>query len=215
MLSVNVDATTIEIATDTLQVKDAGITAAKLGTGVGTVLLYDYTVAGSDKASIDTGVDTPDAGIAGTSAFSGAYRVLEIWLYARTDESVAKSVVNITLNNTGGTSYDNQRITGDNTTAAAGAGVGSASAQIFAPGASAAANYFGGGRLSVPNYAGTVGYKHLEFVGGMNDSSGANEHAAVRIFMFTSTSAVTRFATAPATAAKKFKVGTRLLIYAR
>src|ERR1044072_1467127 len=37
-LSVNVDGSTLEIATDTLQVKDAGITSAKLGTGARRVV---------------------------------------------------------------------------------------------------------------------------------------------------------------------------------
>ncbi|HWE83047.1 MAG TPA: hypothetical protein VG265_15450, partial [Gaiellaceae bacterium] len=42
-------------------------------------LLYDYTVTGSVKASIDTDVDGSFAGL-----LSGAYNVLEIFIYART-----------------------------------------------------------------------------------------------------------------------------------
>lgn len=168
-------------------------------------LLFDSEVAGADAASIDTGA----------SGIAAGYKVLEIWLYARTDEAVAKSVVDITLNNDSGANYDAQRITGDNATAAAGAGAGATLFQVFVPGASAAANFFGGFRITIPNYTGTVGYKFIELVGGMNDTNNANQHAAVRIFNYRSTTAISRLAVAPDTAAKKFKVGSRLTIFGR
>jgi hypothetical protein len=80
--------------------------------GLGSsVLLYDFTVAGADKASIDTGVDTPDAGSAGTSAFA-ALRMLEIFIIARTDNVASTSAVLTTLNNDSGANYDLVRLTG-------------------------------------------------------------------------------------------------------
>ncbi len=181
----------------------------------GSVLLYDYTVAGSDKATIDTAVDTPDAGIAGTSAFSTAYRVLEVWLYSRTDESVVKSPVDITLNNDNSAFYDHQRVVGDSTTAAAGSSVAGTVFQIFAPGASTATSVFGVMQFTFPFYASTVGFKAGVVIEGLADTTAANNHAGVRGITYRSTSALTRLKFAPDTAAKKFKVGTRLLIYAR
>lgn len=192
----------------------AYVDAAAGGVGA-SVLLYDYTVAGSDKASIDTGVDTPDAGSAGTSAFSGAYRVLEIWIYARTDESSAFSNFNMTVNNDGSSIYDKSQISVVNTTVAGALTLAQASWSMSAPGASDASGVFGLSQLTIPNYAGTVGNKFAIGTNSVLDTTAANVATIARTYGYRSTSAITRVAVVPVTALKKFKVGSRLLIYAR
>ncbi len=50
-------------------------------------LVYRYTVTGSDKASIDTGVDTADAG---SNDWTNG-DLLEVFLYSRTDEATSST----------------------------------------------------------------------------------------------------------------------------
>ncbi len=180
------------------------------------VLLYDYEVTGSDKASIDTGVDTPSAGVAGTAAFP-ALRTLEVWLYVRTDETVLQSQVNVNLNNDGSSIYDAMRVSGTDSSAPGSApNAGIATWAFLVSGASVQANAFGVVRLTMPNYAGTVGYKTAEsLTATLLDSTSANNNIAIRGNLYRSTSAVNRLAVTPNVAGKKLKVGTRLLIYAR
>ncbi len=183
--------------------------------GLTSVLLYDYTVTGSDKASIDTGVDTPDAGIAGTSAFA-AGRVLEVYLYARTDEAVAFSTINGLFNNDGSSVYSRQRVRGSATTASASSATNEAVMNFSVHGASATAGIFSLHTLVMHNYAGTVAAKAFTYEQNLCDK------AATMIidlwgcvYLPASPAAVTRYSVTPATAGKKFKVGTRLTILAR
>ncbi len=180
----------------------------------GSVLLYDYTVAGSDKASIDTGADTPNAGIAGTSAFP-ALRMLEIFIYGRTDESVTRSDIDLTFNNDAGTThYFNQyaRVVGTIVS-----GVQSNSQAGWEPvvaGGNFTASVFGVTTIWIPNYASTVGFKSGTYVSGIVDGTSADA-SLMGGFNYNQTTAITRFKFTPHTAGKKLKVGTRLLIYAR
>lgn len=177
-----------------------------------SVLLYDYEVSGSDKASIDTGADTPQAGIAGTSAFPGL-RILEVWICARTDAAGAAAAMNITLNNDGTGIYDVQRVQGNNATSAISAAINQTEWQVTAHG-SGGSGEPAVGRLTIPNYAGTVFSKTAEFTGAVPDSTAANEIVNIRALGYRSTSAITRLKVA-ATGSEKLKVGSRLMIYAR
>jgi hypothetical protein len=53
VLSVNVDASTIEINSDTLRVKDAGITNAKVATGIDAAKLADGSVSNTEFQYLD------------------------------------------------------------------------------------------------------------------------------------------------------------------
>lgn len=177
-----------------------------------SALVYRYTVAGSDKASIDTGVDTADAG---DNDWTGG-DLLECYLYSRTDEAVPVSQLNLTFNNDGGGNYDRRRVQDPGSNAVAGAAA-VAQANIFfnTCGASDSANYFGYARFFIPNYAGTTGYKAAMIDAGTPDATGSNIYLQLFAAAYRSTSAITRLKVIPNTAGKKLKVGTQLLIYKR
>ncbi len=179
-----------------------------------SILLYDYEVTGSDKASIDTGVDTPQAGVAGTSAFP-ALRVLEIFVYARTDESTDVSIVTMIFNNDATSIYDleQQRANGVNNTGAS----STARGNLFTvmPAANSTANVFGQIAVTMPNYAGTVGWKPYVLAASDPNTSGTSQVLDHVGGEYRSTSAITRFKVAVNTGGQKLKVGTRLLVYAR
>lgn len=186
------------------------------GGGIGaSELIYRYTVTGSDKASIDTGVDTPDAG---SNDWSNG-DLLEVFIYARTDEGVVGSVVALTLNNDTGSHYARERVTGTGGTASA-SNAGSPLTTSFlipaVPGSSVGSNAFGLACLAIPNFAGTVGAKALAGTSGFCDpSSAANDRAEAITGIWNDTSAVTRLAITPNTGGAKLKVGSQLLIYKR
>ena len=180
--------------------------------GVGaSSLIYRYTVSGSDKASIDTGVDAPNAG---SNDWTNG-DLLEVWLYARTDEAVAASSVNINFNNDTAGNYDRQRVRGANTTTSANIANADTKIGTVAAGANSTASVFAATRMSVPNFAGTTGFKAVEFTEGVPDETAANMLVDAWVAQWRSTSAITRLAVTPQTAGKKFKIGTQLLIYKR
>ncbi len=174
------------------------------------VLVYRYEVTGSDKASIDTGVDTPDAG---SNDWTNG-DILEVYFYSRTDDSPGFTNVNVTVNNDGSSIYDEQIIRADNATVSGGS-VRAAALWVFATaGASMGSGVFGTLDMRFQNYAGTVGNKHGVVVFGIADSTAATCAAREYALGYRSTSAMTRLKLA-ADSTKKFKVGTQLLIYKR
>ena len=183
------------------------------GSGIGSsLLIYRFTVTGSDKSSIDTGVDATQAG---SNDWTNG-DLLEIYLYARTDEAVANSQVNFTFNNdAGATQYDVGRILNVNTTLSGAAAVARANWFAVVAGASCTANVFGLVRMAVPSYAGTVGFKAGELTAYIPDTAAANEYQQVFGCNYRSTSALTRLAVVCNTGAQKLKVGSSLLIYKR
>ncbi len=182
------------------------------GGGVGsTSLVFRYTVSGSDKASIDTGVDTPAAG---SNDFTNG-DLLEVFMYARTDDAVIFSDLSVTFNNDGSAIYDRQRLRANNTTTASATEIGGTGVHASVAGANAGANRFSAVDMKIPNYLGTVGYKTGSFTGENADQTAANDLYDLIGFTYRSTSAISRIAVASAVAGKKLKVGTQLLIYKR
>jgi hypothetical protein len=193
------------LTADSTQALGVKWAAAGGGGGVGsTSLIYRYTVAGSDKASIDTGVDSPDAG---SNDWTNG-DLLEVWVYARTDEAVVLSTIDLTLNNDTGANYDRQASTAINTTPTAGQLLAGSNWGLFAPGSSGAANYFGTFRVTIPGFADTTGYKVGELTGGKNDTTAGNNRFDTQLATYRSTSAITRLKIIPDTGAKNLKVGT-------
>lgn len=178
------------------------------------VLVYRYTVTGSDKTSVDTGSDTQDAG---SNDWTNG-DLLEVYIYARTDETATGSDLAITLNNDTGAHYARTRIqdVGNGTSFTGAAGVGGSSILATVSGASQAASSFGTVRMTCPNFGGIVGFKEGDlFATNMENTTVGNTREHINGWHFASTSAITRLAVTPATSGKKLKVGSQLLIYKR
>ena len=173
-------------------------------------LLYAYTVSGSDKASIDTAVD----GSYATASMSVAFNLMEIMIYARTDEAAVQSSAKLTFNNDTGANYDRQYQTGQNAAVTAASAVAATGVFMGATGASALAGNFGIDTIWIPNYSGTVGNKTGFVAWADTDSVAANQAVFTAAFGYRSTSAITRVKIVPG-AGTVFKVGSQLLIYAR
>jgi len=179
--------------------------------------LYDYTVTGADKASIDTNVD--DGGN-GAALLPTTYAMLEIFISSRTDETAILSGLDIRFNNDSAANYWRGFIVTTSTgTTPLGSMSGSAETAILGvtAGASSAANIPGVLRMTIPNYGGTIFDKVAEWSVGAVDSTSGNTHRQVgtEMAIWLSTAAINRISIFPDTAGKKLKVGTRLLIYAR
>ncbi len=201
------------LSTDQFVVARSGSDYAVLGKAVSVVeLIYRYTVAGSDKASIDTGADTADAG---SNDWTGG-DLLEIWLCARTDEAAVFSQIAVTLNNDTSSIYDRAFDGANNATQQASSGNTQANWDFaYVHGANGSASYPGVLRLSIPNFTGTTFWKVGEATVSMPDATAGNQEVGTWTVGYRSTSAVNRFKVIPTTALKKFKVGSQLLIYKR
>lgn len=276
VLAVNVDNSTIEISSDSIRVKDGGITSAKIadgtiavgdlafdpatqteldahindtsdahdasaisvldsanhfsGTdvesvlaelatggagGVGTstgVLLYSYTVTGSDKTSIDTQVD--DGGN-GAAALPTSFRLLEIFIIHRTDAAGETDTVDVTVNNdTTNNAYDRQVNSAANTTVAAANALAQNSWNFGSHGSGGSGSYPATTRIVIPGYAATALYKTGEAVTSRPDDTAATNAVVVTAVGWRFTTAITRVKVT-ALAGQKLKVGSQLLIYAR
>jgi hypothetical protein len=196
-------------STQTLGVKwtPPAVTAPSIGSNE---LVYRYKVTGSDKTSIDTGVDTADAG---SNDWTNG-DLLEIWISARTDDAGATSTLSLTVNNDGGANYDNQTVTGTNTTASASNSVAQTNWAAICHGSGGTANYAGAIRISIPNFSGTTFFKVAEMNTLRLDGTAGNNTAQSRGGGWRSTSAITRFAVSAA-GGQKLKVGSEILIYKR
>lgn len=186
------------------------------GGGIGaSELIYRYTVTGSDKASIDTGVDTPAAG---SNDWTGC-DLLEIVLSARTDEAAQGSNVALTFNNDTGSVYDYvwNRIAG--TTLSGVSNVAQAAFLFQVTGANVAdTSIFGTADLKVPNPTGTVANKTISGTFGFAQPADSTNQQAAAIggaYRPASPAALTRLKVTPNTSLKKLKVGSQLLIYKR
>lgn len=174
-------------------------------------LIYRYTITGSDKASIDTGVDASQAG---SNDWTNG-DLLEVWFYGRTDQAVAIGDAVFTFNNdTGSTQYVHERMRAVSNTPTSADNSGAANIDVFCPAANDTANVFGIARITIPNYTGTVGYKSYEITNAMGSTTAGQNNWLSFGGTYQSTSAITRLAVANLSTFK-FKVGSQLLIYKR
>lgn len=178
----------------------------------GLELVYKYTVAGSDKASIDTGADTADAG---TNDWTNG-DVLEVFILTRTDDAAATALISIILNNDTGANYDRQVLRGSNVTASAAQSLGANNWLFNTHGSGGSSGYASSLLISIPTYAGTTFNKQGNSWETVSDSTAGNNSVTAEGLGYRSTSAVTRLKVAAATAGgSKMKVGSQLLIYKR
>ena len=174
-------------------------------------LIYRLTVAGSAKASIDTNVDTPDAG---TNNWAGG-DLLEIYLSGRTDEATTYSAIALTFNNDGGANYEYEiiRANASTPTAVNNSGLTNLTLNSFigsSPTAGRSSLYY----IVVPNFAGTTFNKIANIVGGTTIGT-VNNQAEEQTGGWVNSAAITRLKVTPVTAAKNFIIGSQLLIYKR
>jgi len=196
-----------------------GVNATQSVVPVGQVrLIYDFTVTGSDKASIDTRSDGTFAG-----AFPTDLNYLEIYLTGRTDHNpgapfVVPDDVDFQLNGDTGANYS--RVAVGSSVTGSPVQVQGVSANFFAgvlAGSPAVANFAGLCRMFIPNYNGTTFFKIAEFTAWALDNIAATSHYQIGLeaAVWASTNAVSSVQAFPETGGAKFKVGTRLTIWAR
>lgn len=171
-------------------------------------LLYDYTVTAATKASIDTNVDGPGAGL-----LSDDFALLEVWFVGRSDKSANTDNVNFTFNNDTGANYDTTYLDMSGTAVSGGAVNATTSMSLTIPAASLAANQPGIARLSVPNYAGTTFHKIVESLSGTSPQSSTGREIDFVVEVWRSTAAINRIKAA--SPANNFVAGSRLLVYGR
>ncbi len=173
-------------------------------------LVYRYTVTGSDKASIDTGVDTADAG---TNDWTNG-DLLEVWLTLRTDDAGAGAVCDLIANNDSAAHYDRRWVEGQSATATTNGGAGESSMLIRANGAGSTRVVPAVSAITCPAFARTAFEKVFTVTSIKSDSTTANQIGAAGGWGWRDTSAVTRLKIA-AQGSAKLKVGSQLLIYKR
>ncbi len=175
------------------------------------VLVYRYTVTGSDKASIDTGVDTADAG---SNDWTGG-DLLEVWMTLRTDDAAGQvNTVAVTVNNNTSSIYDEQFVYGLAGTPTAGTSLATANWDLDVHGSGGTTAYPSTHCIIIPDYAGTT----FNTVGTLQeqriDATASNAIALYSAIGWRNTAALTRLKVG-CTSTNKLKVGSQLLIYKR
>jgi hypothetical protein len=173
-------------------------------------LIYRYTVTGSDKASIDTGVEATEAG---SNDWTGA-DLLEIYIFCKTDDTPALGAVEVTVNNNTAGNYDLVYVRDANATVSGGNVLSGTSWTLACHGGGGAANYVSVIKIAIPNPTDTSLCTVAEAASSIMDSTAANNYIYKYGLGYKSVLAITRFKVA-AQAGQKLKVGTQLLIYKR
>ncbi len=181
------------------------------GGGIGSSeLIYRYTVAGSDKASIDTGVDTAQAG---SNDWTGA-DLLEIWVLARTDDAAAITTVVMLVNNDTTSIYDWAFLQANAGAAGAGSAVAQPRWRPNAHGSGGSSGYASVYVITMPGFSNTTFWKTASMLHSQPDATTGNMVSETYGLGYRSTSAITRFSVSGFSTAK-LKVGSQLLVYKR
>jgi hypothetical protein len=180
------------------------VSTAARGSGAGSgaiTQLFDSTLA-APATNIDA------------NGLPQTYNHLMIVLRLRSSEVAVFNSMLLTFNNDSGANYVNEEIHAQNTTAAANASVSQNGMLVIAPGASAAAGFFGAATLLVTSYADTTAPKSMVEYGGalISLSSGTSNRVETRVGLYNSNTAISR-ATITAASAANFATGSRMTIY--
>jgi hypothetical protein len=177
----------------------------------GSSLIYRFTVTWADKASIDTGVDTAQAG---TNDWTNG-DLLEVLMLIRTDDAAAKGAATLTLNNDTGLVYDIISLGNDGALGIfGGTAVASGPPGFFVHGSGGTASYASQLSFNIAGYANTTFFKTLAFRFDLPDGGAGNNRLELDSIGYRSTSAITRVKIA-AQGAAKLKVGSEMLVYKR
>jgi hypothetical protein len=177
----------------------------------GSSLIYRFTVTGADKASIDTGVDTAQAG---SNDWTNG-DLLEVFMLMRMDDAAATAVYNVTLNNDTGANYDRVSEGVVNATVSGGNSLAQNQWSQNCHGSGGSASYASAHKIEIPDYAGTTLFKTGTMTGGHPDGTAANNRAFIDGVGYRSTSAITRVKVANSNGAQKLVIGSQLLVYKR
>lgn len=181
--------------------------AAGASTG-GSVKLYDYEVAGTDKATIDTNVDgTTVANFAG-------YAILEVFMLLRHDGAGAAANPTMTVNNDNSSIYDRQVIAGANTTVTSANALAQDRWTLSCHGSGGLSGQASIIQMLFVAHTGTTFYKSGLMFEPITDSTAANNTMRTSALAYRSTSALTRIKI-DAASTNKFKIGSRLIVYGR
>ncbi len=202
VLSVNVDNSSIEIATDTLRVKAGGITAAMLASGVaGNWFMLADSTLGADAASIDF------------TSISGSYAHLWLLLYARSDTASGETSVAARFNNDSGANYYHERINAGVTTVTAAEVLGATSFRFGrCPANTATANDFGANEMVILNYANSTNRKSvMSRAASFASTASSGIQLELGAEGWDNTAAISRITMFPG--AGNFRAGTRATLY--
>lgn len=186
-----------------------GPTGATGPTG-GVSKIFDYTVTGADKDSIDTFVDG-----AALPNFA-TYIELEILALLRSDDVAAATNYSVVCNNDTSALYDLIEMGANNTSAINGASVAQTSWSIVGlHGGGGSADYAASNVMRIPFPNDTTFFKSATLLNGIPDATLGNNWSLAYQLGYRSKPALTRLKFLPLTAGKKFKVGSRVVIYGR
>lgn len=170
----------------------------------GTVVLYDSGALAAPAASIDTGA----AGVA------GGYRMIEVVVIGRTDETVLTSTCAIRFNNDSGANYNQTHAGWDSGGVSSGSIVGNTGILMPMPGSTFTASSPGMWMYTVPFYADTTFHKVSQHAGNRAGNTAGNNIVYNVTGTWRNTAAITRVAIFAPTG-KNFIVGSRMIVYGR
>jgi hypothetical protein len=191
-----------------------GATGSAGPAGPGSLeLVYRYTVTGSDKASIDTGVDTPQAG---TNDWSNG-DLLEIRASMRTNEAGITSAMSMIFNNDTTAVYERHGIADfANSAPSVFQGFGQTFMHQYCVGNSGLhSQNFGTLKMDIQDYLSSAKFKSVLAQNATMDDVMANVIYRTEAYLYCSTSPLSRMKFTPVSPATAFKVGSQVLIYKR